>query len=109
MLTLTDRDGKTYDLIFGPKIMLVKNGRVRKITDITIGKFVGRRLLWINLDMKNPNLETSLRSEYLFGDFHYRDSDSCYIKFNRHGFITGISILGHDQVYWLTFSFIMEN
>jgi hypothetical protein len=44
MLTLIDYADRTYSLIFGPKIRLVKNCRVRKVTNISVAKFVGRSL-----------------------------------------------------------------
>jgi hypothetical protein len=110
MLTLIDNMDRTYSLIFGPKIKLVKNCRFRKITRISVAKFVGRRLEWINLDMQNPDLETVLGHHLPVAEFHYpQDSVMCYLKFDRQNFITDISILGHDQVYRVNFTFVMEN
>jgi hypothetical protein len=110
MLTLTDRDDKTYYMIFGPKIKLVKNCRMRKITRIVIAKFVNGRIVRVQVNKQDPNLETDLQSGIPFADFRvHLDSDTCHIRFPERGFTTDISILGHYDVFRVTFSFVMEN
>ncbi len=112
MLTLTDSADRTYTMVFGRKIRLVKNGRSRRITDITLGKWVNGVLVWYDVDMEEPELETALRSNIRFSSFErpfLPNLNRCTIRFHAHNRITDVSMLGHDQVWKVNFTFVMEN
>jgi hypothetical protein len=112
MLTLTDSADRTYTMVFGRKIRLMKNGRSRRITNITLAKWVNGVLVWYDVDMAEPELETALRSNIRFSSFVMPfppDLNRYAIQFHVHNHTTDISMLGHDQVYRLNFTFVMEN
>jgi hypothetical protein len=110
MLTLTYMTGKTYQIIFGPKIKLVRNGRVRKISRIVVAKYVNGRIIRIQVNKQAPTLERELQYQIPSAVFRFNlDSDTCFFRFLEYGFDTDISILGHDNVFRVTFSFVMEN
>jgi hypothetical protein len=110
MLTFTDSAERTYTMVFGRKIRLMKNGRSRRITDITLAKWVNGVLVWYDVDMEEPELETALRSNIRFADFLCQPNLKwCVIRFPAHNRITDISMLGHDQVWKVNFTLVMEN